>query len=427
MSDIPGAIVTAAAGLLGVGLGGGLALLSQRRQRADERLQKQLDEFYAPFLGIRMLILAKSEFRVKLSGKLGAAWPRLFTNARAQGDPSLLKETADKHWPAFEKAQDYTEHVLKHEIVPLYNKMVQLFIDKMPFTEPSTRQYFGELVEFVEIWNRFFADALPKEPLGLLDHREDKVKPLYAEVADQVENLTRQLSSQRANVRRGLHRLAVVLVCGWLLAASAYIWSTKLAPTFVCTDSPSQGVSRLPPNTQPSPNGVRVQGPDGQTYFFPDGTTKPDAISYFKRRCTRETATPRNILSLAVMPAVIGICCYWPSGLLAHGFGAGYGRSVKSNRRLETLSTFPKNDFGWQVSAGRTGNPEPRGTDRSFSGASRVYGSLKNTFRARRYSSSSSGFTTEAIQSRIMGKRNSLFSIASVMSLCASSGSTSRK
>jgi hypothetical protein len=237
---------------------------------------------------------------------LGAAWPRLFANARAQGDPSLLKETAEKHWPAFEKAQDYANHVLEHEIVPLYGKMVQLFTDKMPFTEPSTRQHFGELVEFVEIWNRFFADALPKETLGLLDHREDKVKPLYTDVANQVENLTRQLTSRRANVWRGLRRLSIVVACSWLLGASAYLWITRPAPTFVCTDSASQGISRLLPNTQQSPNGVRIQGPDGQTYLFPDGTTKPDAVSYFKQRCTRGSMTARNILLFALMPAVVG-------------------------------------------------------------------------------------------------------------------------
>jgi hypothetical protein len=305
MSDFWGAIVTGAAGLIGVGIGGGLALLNQQRQRADERVQQQLNEFYAPFLGIHMLIRAKSEFRLKLSGILGEAWPRLFANARAQGDPSLLQETADKHWPAFEKAQDYANHVQQHEIIPLYDKMIQLFTDKMPFTEPSTRQHFGELVEFVEIWKRFYADALPEEMLSLLDHREDKVKPLYADVANQVENLTRQLSSRRANIRRGLHRLSIILACSWFLGASTYLWTTRPEPTFVCTDSASQGVSRLSSNGQQSPNGVRVKGPDEQMYLFPEGTTKPDAISYFKQGCTRKSMTARNILLFALMPAVV--------------------------------------------------------------------------------------------------------------------------
>lgn len=161
-------------------------------------------------------------------------------------------------------------------------------------------------MEFVEIWNRFYADALPKETLPLLDHREDKVKPLYADVANQVENLTKQLSSRRVNIRRGLQRLSIILACSWLLGASAYLWTTRPEPTFACTDSASQGVSRLPSNAQQSPNGVRVEGPDGRMYLFPDGTTKPDAISYFKQRCTRESMTLRNILLFALVPAVVG-------------------------------------------------------------------------------------------------------------------------
>lgn len=193
MPDFLSAVISAAAGLFGVGMGGAIALFNQRRQRADERIQQQLTEFYAPFLGIRMLILAKSEFRVKLSGVLDTAWQQPLARARAQGDPGLLRETADSNWPAFESAQQYSDRVLRDEIVPLYNKMVNLFTDKMWLTEPSTRRHFQTLVEYVEIWNRYFADAIPKQATPLLDHREDKVKPLYEDVANHFEILTQKL------------------------------------------------------------------------------------------------------------------------------------------------------------------------------------------------------------------------------------------
>src|SRR5437879_3962961 len=119
--------------------------------------------------------------------------------------------------------------------------------------------------------------------------------------SSQVESLTRQLSSRRANIRRGLHRLSIILACSWLLGASAYFWTTRPEPTFVCTDSANKGVSRLSSNAQQSANGVRIEGPDGRMYLFPDGTTKPDAISYFKQRCTREDMTARHILVIAAM------------------------------------------------------------------------------------------------------------------------------
>jgi hypothetical protein len=41
-------------------------------------------------------------------------------------------------------------------------------------------------------------------------------------------------------------------------------------------------------------------------YLYPDGTTKPDAINYFKQRCTRESVTVRNTLPFAVVPAAAG-------------------------------------------------------------------------------------------------------------------------
>lgn len=225
------------------------------------------------------------------------------------GSLDRLKETADKHWSAFERAQDYANHVQQYEIIPLYNKMVQLFTDKMPFTEPSTRQYFGELVEFVEIWNRFYADALPKETLSLLDHREDKVKPLYADVAGQVENLTRQLSSRRANIRRGLHRISIILACRWFLGASAFLWKTRPEATSVCTDSASQGVFRLPSNAQQSLNGVRVEGrwPDvsfpgwdhktGRHQLF-QAAMYPGEYDYEKHPAVRPSACGRRIFVL---------------------------------------------------------------------------------------------------------------------------------
>jgi hypothetical protein len=63
----------------------------------------------------------------------------------------------------------------------------------MWLTEPSTRRHFQTLVEYVEIWNRHSAGAIPKEAIPFLDHREDKVKSLYEDVANHFESLTGKL------------------------------------------------------------------------------------------------------------------------------------------------------------------------------------------------------------------------------------------
>src|SRR5208283_1734145 len=76
----------------------------------------------------------------------------------------------------------------------------------------------------------------------------------------------------------------------------------------------SQGVTRLPSTVNPPqqpPDGVRVQGPDGQMYLFPTGTTKQDAISYFRQQREAqqncETVRPvRTALLVAFGPAILG-------------------------------------------------------------------------------------------------------------------------
>src|ERR1700685_1797188 len=45
-----------------------------------------------------------------------------------------------------------------------------------------------------------------------------------------------------------------------------------------------QGRSKSPPRTWPMPADVDVEGPDGKTYSFPDGTDKAAAIRYFKAK-----------------------------------------------------------------------------------------------------------------------------------------------
>ena len=319
MPDFLNTIIAATAGLLGVGLGGAITLFNQRRQRADERIQRQLSEFYAPFLGIRMRILAKSELRVKSSGAHGAAWAELFAVPRAQGNTELLKKITDEKWPAFEEAQKYSEREWIEEIVPLYRRMLDLFTDKMWLAEPSTRRHFGVLVEFVEIWNRYIAGGIANEAVPLLGHDEDKVKPLYEDVANHVEGLSEKLRRsavvQRSHVKRGLARLYLVLAAIWILGGFLYEYRTEKAiQDSACSPFVEQGVTRLPFTANPSlqqPEGVRVQGPDGQQYLFPTGTTKADAISYFKRQReaqhTCETTTPvRSALLVAFVPAVLG-------------------------------------------------------------------------------------------------------------------------
>jgi len=82
---VAGALIAAAAGLVGVAVGGYWAAHNQRRERQQRRISEQLAEFYGPMLGLRAQVLARSELRLKISGAADVAWRLLVAGARQAG------------------------------------------------------------------------------------------------------------------------------------------------------------------------------------------------------------------------------------------------------------------------------------------------------------------------------------------------------
>jgi hypothetical protein len=184
-------IIAAAAGLLGVLLGGLVTAHNQKKQRVHDHIQKQLSDFYSPLLGIRARILAKSEVRLKVSGATGEAWRTLVDRGRKNVES--LRKIEEERFPDFEKVLQHDNRQLVEELIPLYRKMIDLFTNNMWLAEGSTRVHFGALVEFVEIWDRWLGGSLPKEAVPLLGHREEKLQQFYIDLVTQLDRLTGEL------------------------------------------------------------------------------------------------------------------------------------------------------------------------------------------------------------------------------------------
>ena len=187
-------VIAAAAGLLGVAVGGWIAAHSQRKARAHDFFRLQLDKFYSPMLGIRALILAKSQVRTEVSGAADMAWRRLTSSA--SGDVGALRKLEEERFPDFEKIISENNRQLIEKLLPSYQKMVDIFSSNMWLAEPSTLQHFGALVEFVEIWNRWTSGSLPPEVVQEIGHSEEKLKPLYADLSAQMQSLRNKLASE---------------------------------------------------------------------------------------------------------------------------------------------------------------------------------------------------------------------------------------
>ena len=67
--------------------------------------------------------------------------------------------------------------------------MIEIFTTNMPLAEADTIKHFPALLEFVELWNRWIDGSLPVEVLGQLSHSEEKLFPLYDDLAEKFERM----------------------------------------------------------------------------------------------------------------------------------------------------------------------------------------------------------------------------------------------
>jgi|SRR6266404_8398656 len=181
-------LVSAASGLVGVALGAMLTSRNQRQERRQRFIREQLAEFYAPMLGIRELLRAKGDIRLKVRNAAGTVWPRLMKEA-LEGGIEHLRETREQLSPKFGKIIEDDNRQLEAELIPLYHQMADLFTAKMHLAEPSTRQYFGALIEFVEMWERSLRGALPGDVIECVGPNEEKLTVFYTDLGTNFERL----------------------------------------------------------------------------------------------------------------------------------------------------------------------------------------------------------------------------------------------
>ena len=183
-------LIPAASGLVGVAIGGWLTALNQKRERREAHIKNQLSALYSPLVGIRSQIKAKSEVRLRLTNLANASWHEKFAGIE---DPARKKQIIGKDRPDYDKLQNYNNRQQVEEIVPLYRKMLAIFTDNMWLAEPSTRSHYAALVEFVETWNRLLAQSLPPELWNEIEHKEETLEPLYADLEHHLSELSKRL------------------------------------------------------------------------------------------------------------------------------------------------------------------------------------------------------------------------------------------
>ncbi len=188
-------VIPALAGVGGVFLGAYLSEKRDIKQRKYLFIERQLREFYSPLLGLRTEIQMRGEVRGKISAEAERAWRQLCDEASATGNVEASIKLTNERSKEFEDIIKYDNRVLKEDLIPAYRQMVMIFRENMWLVEPSTKLYFKELMEFVDIWDRYLNRSLPVEVLRALEHDEKKLNPFYKNLDETINRLRSKLES----------------------------------------------------------------------------------------------------------------------------------------------------------------------------------------------------------------------------------------
>jgi hypothetical protein len=170
--------------------------LHQRRLAFREQ---QLREFYSAILGLRKIIQAKTEIRVKVWTASDETWKQLCQEARRSYAPIETQERLSRErFPSFQKGIDFDQDQLRNEVLPMFRQMVVLFKEKYWLADPDTQQFLPALTEFVELWDRNIAGAMPWEVIEHLKPTEKGVEPFYQHIELKHEALRKELSGEDA-------------------------------------------------------------------------------------------------------------------------------------------------------------------------------------------------------------------------------------
>lgn len=165
-----------------------LSSRGEKNKNNREFIEKQIAEFYSPMLGLRKKIVVLSELRVDISKATDESWKETVKD-------KTVGWNSDDAFIPYEKSIEYDNQQLREKIIPLYDQMVNLFTQKYWLANESTKQWYNELIRFVEIWHRWLLKSIPTESLQDLDHKESRLHPFYKNLEEELNKLTKMIST----------------------------------------------------------------------------------------------------------------------------------------------------------------------------------------------------------------------------------------
>jgi len=168
--------------VLSIGLSGSVTYYFVSRQfKRDNRFNKikdQFSNFYSPMISCLKEIRARAEIRKKIED----ANEKYYSTERSLEEHQFYK-----------KSIEYENEKFRNEILPLYEKMLNVFKEKFHLAEKSTQIWYEELSQYIDVWKRYLDKTLRYETIKELDIKEEKLKPFYDDLEHKFDKLQNKM------------------------------------------------------------------------------------------------------------------------------------------------------------------------------------------------------------------------------------------
>ena len=160
----------------------------------DSRLrfmERQLNELYAPMLGLLKQIRGLSESRLKFD-HAGSKW------WREDVIPGIRNRTSEQQQAdtqVVEQKIEYDNKQLDQDLLPKYHQMAEIFSNNYALADPEMKKHYLDFIFYVDAWDRFMSAEYPREPFLHITHKEEILQPLYGHLEEHTDRITKALSA----------------------------------------------------------------------------------------------------------------------------------------------------------------------------------------------------------------------------------------
>jgi hypothetical protein len=182
--------VSAFAGLLGVYVGGIIGRKNEAKRQRVEFVTKQLEELYGPLLGLKTEIKSRWHREGFVRTAAESMWGARLLDVN---DPTEREKISVERDAELKKLNERYFALQRDEVIPLYNEMKRIFLEKMWLALPTTVNLYQDLNDHIDSLDQLPNLRLSYETLLLVGPQEHSLNNFYRDIDNTIDTLRFQI------------------------------------------------------------------------------------------------------------------------------------------------------------------------------------------------------------------------------------------